>query len=45
MFDKMKNLMELKKQADCIKRELDYTTTEVNIVDGIKIVISGAQNF
>jgi len=45
MFDKMKNLMELKKQADRIKRELDYMTTEVNTIDGIKIVISGAQIF
>ena len=45
MFDKMKDLMEMKKQADRIKRELDHTTAEVNAVDGIKIVVNGAQNF
>ena len=45
MFDKMKNLMELKKQADLIKKELDHATAEVNTVDGIKIVVNGAQKF
>jgi len=35
----------LKKQADLIKKELDHTTAEINAVDGIKIVVNGAQNF
>lgn len=33
MFDKMKDLMEMKKQADRIKKELDTTMVEVNAVD------------
>ena len=45
MFDKMKELMEMKKQAEGIKRELDSSPIEVNEVRGIKIVINGAQNF
>ncbi len=45
MFDKMKDLMEMKKQADHIKKELDASTVEVNEVSGVKIVISGSQNF
>ena len=45
MFDKMKQLMEFKKQADRIKKELDTITVEVNEVRGIKIVISGSQDF
>ena len=45
MFDKMKDLMEMKKQADRIKKELDASTVEVNEVRGVKIVVSGSQNF
>ena len=45
MFDKMKELMEMKKQADRIKRELDASTVEVNEVKGVRIVVSGSQNF
>ena len=45
MFDKMKELMEMKKQADRIKRELDALTVEVNEVKGVKIVVNGSQNF
>ncbi len=45
MFDKMKQLVELKKQADKIKKELDAATVEVNEVRGIKVVVTGAQNF
>ena len=45
MFDKMKDLMEMKKQADRIKKELDAATVEVNEVSGVKIVVSGSQNF
>lgn len=45
MFDKMKDLMEMKKQADRLKRELDGMTVEVNAVQGVKIVVNGSQNF
>ncbi|OGX28094.1 MAG: hypothetical protein A2787_01050 [Omnitrophica WOR_2 bacterium RIFCSPHIGHO2_01_FULL_48_9] len=45
MFDKMKQLMELKKQADQIKRELDAITTEVSEVPGVKVVVTGSQSF
>ena len=45
MFDKMKQLMELKKQADQIKRELDAALVDVQEVNGIKISITGSQNF
>jgi DNA-binding YbaB/EbfC family protein len=42
MFDKMKQLMEMKKQADRIKKELDSSTVEAN-ESGIKIVMTGSQ--
>ena len=45
MFDKMKQLMDMKKQADKIKGELDRVTVDVNEVQGIKIVMTGAQDF
>ena len=45
MLDKMKQLMELKKQADQIKRELDAALVDVQEVNGIKISITGSQNF
>lgn len=45
MFDKMKELMEMKRQADRIKKELDASTVEVNEVKGVKIIINGSQNF
>jgi len=45
MFDKMKQLMEMKKQADTIKKELDNITTEIADVPGIRVVISGSQKF
>ena len=45
MFDKMKELMEMKKQADQIKRELDAENVESTDVRGIKIVINGSQEF
>ncbi|MCD4779141.1 MAG: YbaB/EbfC family nucleoid-associated protein [Candidatus Omnitrophica bacterium] len=45
MFDKMKQLMDMKKQADRLKKELDGITTEVSEVRGITIVINGSQNF
>jgi len=45
MFDQMKKLMEMKKQADQIKRELEASKTEVSDDSGITIVIDGAQKF
>jgi DNA-binding YbaB/EbfC family protein len=42
MFDKMKQLMEMKKQADRIKKELDSATVEAN-EGGIKIIMTGSQ--
>jgi DNA-binding protein YbaB len=45
MFDKMKELVEMKKQADRIKRELDASMVEVNEVKGVKIIVNGSQNF
>ena len=45
MFDKMKELMEVKRQAENLKRELDAATIDVNEVRGIKIVVTGSQNF
>lgn len=43
MFDKMKQLMEMKKQADQVKRELDSLEVECNEVRGIKITVNGSQ--
>lgn len=45
MFDKMKQLMEMKKQADQIKRQLEASIVSVEEVKGIKITINGSQNF
>ena len=45
MFDRMKQLMDMKKQADRIKGELDRVTVDVDEVEGIKIVMTGAQDF
>ena len=45
MFNKMKDLVEMKKQADRIKKELDSSIVEVNTVNGVKVVVNGAQNF
>ena len=44
MFDKMKQLMEMKKQADQIKRELDGMITECADIRGIKVVINGSSS-
>ena len=44
MFDKLKELMELKRQAEELKQQLEAQTVEVS-EGGIKIVITGAQNF
>lgn len=45
MFDKMKQVMEMKKQADRIKKELDAETVETKDVRGITVVINGSQKF
>lgn len=45
MLDKIKQLMEIKKQAETLKRELEASTVEASEVRGIKIVISGTQHF
>src|SRR5476651_429746 len=43
MFDKVKELMELKKKADQLKKELEAVIIEVNDVRPIKVKINGAQ--
>jgi len=44
MFDKMKELMEMQKKAQQIKRELENATFEVSSSDGlIKISMNGSQ--
>jgi DNA-binding protein YbaB len=43
MFDQMKKIMELKKQADTLKKELEKIIIECNDVRGIKVKINGAQ--
>jgi len=45
MLDKMKQLMEMKKQAEFIKKELSRTQLEVNAVPGIRLTVTGAQEF
>jgi DNA-binding YbaB/EbfC family protein len=45
MFDKMKDLMEMKRQADRLKRELDAAQVESQAIPGIKITINGSQTF
>lgn len=45
MFDKMKKLMELKQQADKLKKELEKISIEYNEVRGIRIRLNGAQMF
>ena len=43
MFNKVKEMMELRKKADQLKKELEATKIEVNEARGIKLVINGAQ--
>ncbi|MCA9395254.1 MAG: YbaB/EbfC family nucleoid-associated protein [Candidatus Omnitrophica bacterium] len=45
MFDKVKQMMEMKRQADTIKKELESTFVEVEEINGLRIRISGAQKF
>ena len=44
MFGKMKELMEMKKQADRIKKELDAAYVDSEEVRGVKITINGSQS-
>ena len=43
MFDKVKELMELKKKADQLKKELEATLIDINEARGVKMVMNGAQ--
>ena len=45
MLDQIKQLMEVKKQAEQIKKELDAMMLEVTEIDGIRIIINGSQKF
>ncbi len=45
MLGKMKELMEMKKNADKIKKELDAISVEVEEIRGIKVVLNGSQKF
>lgn len=43
MFDKVKELMELRKKAEQLKKELEATKIEIAEARGIKLVMNGAQ--
>ena len=43
MFQKVKEMMELKKKADLLKKELEATKIDINEARGIKLVMNGAQ--
>ena len=43
MFDKVKEMMELRKKAERLKKELEATIIEINEARGIKMVMNGAQ--
>jgi len=45
MFDQVKKLMEMKKQAGILKKHLEATIIEVQETRGIKVVVNGAQIF
>ena len=45
MLDQVKKLMEMKKQADILKKELEATIIEVQETRGIKVIVNGAQQF
>ena len=45
MFDKIKQMMELRKRADKLKKELELVIIEVSDVRGVKVVVNGAQAF
>ena len=45
MIDQVKKIMEMKKQADILKKELEAMIIEVQETRGIKVVVNGAQIF
>ena len=45
MLDQVKKVLEMKKQADILKKELEATIIEVSETRGIKVVVNGAQIF
>ena len=45
MFDKIKQMMQLKKKADKLKKELELVIIEISDVRGVKVVVNGAQIF
>ena len=45
MIDQVKKIMEMKKQADILKKELEATIIEVQETRGIKVIVNGAQIF
>lgn len=45
MLDQMKKMLELKKKADMLKRELEKLEIEYNEVRGIRLKLNGAQIF
>jgi len=45
MLGKMKELMEMKKNADKIKKELDAISVEVEEIRGIKVILNASQKF
>jgi DNA-binding protein YbaB len=45
MFDQMKKLMEMKQQAEKIKRQLEASLIEIKDIDGLKVIVDGSQKF
>ncbi|MCX5696668.1 MAG: YbaB/EbfC family nucleoid-associated protein [Candidatus Omnitrophica bacterium] len=44
MFDKMKELLDIKKKAEELKRKLEAVTFEISSIDGlVKITMNGSQ--
>jgi DNA-binding protein YbaB len=45
MLDQVKKLMEMKKQADLFKKEMEAVKIEVQETRGIKLVVNGMMGF
>ena len=45
MLDKMKQMMDMKKKADKMKKELESDQIEMNDIRGISIKLNGAMQF
>jgi len=45
MLDQVKKVMEMRKQAEKLKKEMDATIIEIQETRGIKLVINGAMLF